>query len=81
MMPRWWYAEDKRSAVDAYRNLETYCRARGLGYIYFSQQDLSREAGEEERVAVEKILKADAALLPVHSSASGTVFQVVSETR
>jgi len=31
-------------------------RAR-LGYVYFSQQDLSREAGDEERRAVEEILK------------------------
>jgi hypothetical protein len=77
MMPRWWYAEDKHSTVDAYRNLEEYCRARGLAYIYFSQEDLSREAGEEERLAVEKILQTNAALTPVYSSTSGTVYRVL----
>jgi len=81
MMPRWWYADDKRSAVDAYRNLEAYCRTRGLGYIYFSQQDLSREAGDEERLAVEKILQSNAALAPLHTTASGTVYQVLPPTR
>jgi hypothetical protein len=77
MMPRWWYAEDHRAAVNAYTNLETYCRARGLGYVYFSQQDLSREAGDEERRAVEEILKTNRSLESIHSSASGTVYKVV----
>jgi hypothetical protein len=77
MLPRWWYADDHQSPVNAYKNLEDYCRSRGLTYAYFSQQDLSREAGDEERLAVEKILKTNRSLEPLHPSGSGTVYRVL----
>jgi hypothetical protein len=81
MMPRWWYAEDRQSAVNAYKNLETYCRARGLSYVYFSRQDLSREAGDDERRAVQEILKANRSLAVMHSSDFGTVYRVLPKAR
>ena len=48
LMPRWWYAEDHASMVDAHRNLPAYCASRGLTYVYFTTEDLSRETGEED---------------------------------
>lgn len=77
MMPRWWYAEDHPSMVNAYKDLEIYCRNRGLTYVYFSDQDLSREAGEEERRAVQDTLKSNRSLAVMHTSASGTVYKVL----
>jgi hypothetical protein len=76
MMPRWWYAEDHASMVNAYRNLAEYCRARGLSYVYFTTEDLSRETGEEDRQAVEQIVRTDPALTPVFTAGIGTVYRV-----
>ena len=77
MMPRWWYAEDHQSIVNAYKDLETYCRSRGLTYVYFSQQDLSREATDEDRHAVGALLESNRALAVMHASSSGTVYKVI----
>ncbi|HEV2201881.1 MAG TPA: hypothetical protein VGR73_18845 [Bryobacteraceae bacterium] len=77
MMPRWWYAEDHRSMVNAYKDLETYCRDRGLSYVYFGEQDLFREAGDEERRAVQELLESNGSLAVVHSSGSGILYKVL----
>jgi hypothetical protein len=76
LMPRWWYAEDHASMVNAYRNLAAYCTSRGLAYIYYTTEDLSRETGEEDRLAVERIIRADPALVPIFSAGIGTVYRV-----
>lgn len=76
LMPRWWYAEDHASMVNAYRNLAAYCASRGLTYVYFTSEDLSRETGDEDRLAVERIIRADPALVPIFSAGIGTVYRV-----
>ena len=81
LMPRWWYAEDHTSMVNAYRNLAAYCASRGLTYVYFTSEDLSRETGQEDRAAVERIIRADPALVPVFSAGIGTVYRVRPDGR
>jgi hypothetical protein len=78
LMPRWWYAEDHASMVNAYRNLAAYCASRGLTYLYFTSEDLSRETGDEDRVAVQRIIRTDPALVPVFSAGIGTVYRIRS---
>ena len=39
LMPRWWYADDQQSIVNAYRNAAAYCRTRGLQYMYSTPDD------------------------------------------
>ena len=76
LMPRWWYAEDHTSMVNAYRNLAAYCASRGLTYVYFTSEDLSRETGDEDRQAVGRIIRSDPALVPIFSAGIGTVYRV-----
>jgi hypothetical protein len=76
LMPRWWYAEDHASMVNAYRNLAAYCASRGLTYVYFTSEDLSRETGDEDRLAVERIIRTDPALVPIFSAGIGTLYRV-----
>ena len=76
LMPRWWYAEDHASMVNAYRNLAAYCANRGLTYVYFTTDDLSRETGDEDRLAVEHIIRTDPALVPIFNAGIGTVYRV-----
>ena len=76
LMPRWWYAEDHASMVNAYRNLAAYCASRGLEYVYSTSEDLSRETGDEDRLAVEHIIRTDPALVPIFSAGIGTVYRV-----
>jgi hypothetical protein len=78
LMPRWWYADDHASMVNAYRNLAEYCASRGLTYMYFTSEDLSRETGEEDRLAVKHIIRTDPALVPLFSAGTGTVYSVRS---
>jgi hypothetical protein len=76
MMPRWWYAEDHEHMISAYKNVVPYCRARGLSYIYFTTEDLSRETGEDDRRAVEASIRANPELEPVFTSGIGTVYRI-----
>jgi hypothetical protein len=76
LMPKWWYAEDHASIVAAYRDVASYCRARGLGYILFTSQDLSREVGDEDRAAIEQSLRTNPLLKPVYQSGIVTIFSL-----
>jgi len=78
MLPRWWYSEDHAKIVNAYRDLGTYCKSRGLGYVYFTTEDMSRETGEDDRKAIEQLVRSSAALTPLHTVGIGTVYQVRS---
>jgi len=33
LMPRWWYSDDWPSMIGAYKDLDSYCRSRGLQYV------------------------------------------------
>jgi hypothetical protein len=76
LLPRWWYAEDHKSIVEAYRNVSDYCRARGLQYVYFTTEDLDREAGPEDRDAVVRLIQENRQLTPVFHSGIGTLYKV-----
>ena len=76
LLPRWWYAEDHKSIVGAYRNVAEYCRARGLQYVYFTSEDLDREVGPEDREQIARSIKENTELTPVFHSGIGTVYKV-----
>ena len=76
IMPKWWYAEDAASMVGVYKDLQTYCRQRGLQYVYFSDNDLDREFGDFLRHQVQQEVKAEHGLTPLHSTETGTVYRV-----
>jgi len=48
--------------------------------VYFTTEDLSRETGEEDRQAVEHIIRTDAALVPIFSAGIGTVYRIRSSS-
>jgi len=76
MLPRLWYADDHDKIVAAYRDVAAYCKSRNLKYVYFTTQDMSRETGEEDRLAIEKLVRTNTALTPVYMAGIGTVYQV-----
>ena len=76
--PLWWYREDHISIQNAYRNLTEFCRLRGLEYVYFTTEDLGREAGFEDRREVQKLMQANPDLKPVFTAGIGTVYKVRS---
>jgi hypothetical protein len=76
LLPRWWYAEDHASAVEAYRNLPAYCRARGLDYVYFTTEDLSRETDDDTRHQVQQVVRDNPQLKAVFTAGIGTVYRV-----
>lgn len=76
LLPRWWYAEDHRSIIDAYRNVATYCRSRGLDYVYFTSEDLDREVGPDDRERIAESIKDNPELTPVFHSGIGVLYKV-----
>lgn len=74
LLTRWWYAEDHQAMVDAYRAVEDYCRGRGLKYFYFTTDDLGREVGDEDRQAIEQVIRSDPNLKPIFQYGIGTVY-------
>ena len=78
MLPRWWYAEDHAKIVGAYRDLGAYCKSRGLSYMYFTTEDMSRESGEVDRKAIEQLVRSNTALTPLYTAGIGTIYQVHS---
>ena len=76
LLPRWWYAEDHKSMVEAYKDVVDYCQRRGLGYFYFTTQDLDREVGEDDRAAIERVVRANPQLIPIFQYGIGTVYKV-----
>jgi hypothetical protein len=77
MMPRWWYAEDHANMIAPYRKIAEYCRKRGLSYVYFTTEDLSRETGEEDQKAVAKLVRGNPSLVPVFQAGIGSVYRVL----
>jgi hypothetical protein len=77
MLPRLWYADDHHKIVAAYRDVAAYCKRRNLKYVYFTTHDMSRETGEEDRAAIEKLVRTDIGLIPVYVAGIGTVYQVL----
>ena len=76
LLSRWWYSEDHANIVNAYRNLPAYCRSRGLEYVYFTSDDLGREVGDEDRQAIQRVVRESAELTPVFTAGIGTVYKL-----
>ncbi|MDP8988458.1 MAG: hypothetical protein M3N41_00055 [Acidobacteriota bacterium] len=76
LMPRWWYADDRQSVVNAYRNAASYCLARNLQYLYSTPDDLSRFTEGENIDQVLAAVRNDPHLRPVFTDSAGTLYRV-----
>lgn len=76
LLPRWWYSEDHHAIIDAYRNVAAYCRRRGLEYVYFTSEDLEREAGPDDRDQIARSIRENPELTPVFQSGIGILYKV-----
>ncbi len=76
LMPRWWYADDQQSIINAYRNAAAYCQTRHLQYLYSTPDDLSRFTEGESIDQVLAAVRSDPHLRPVFTDAAGTLYQV-----
>jgi hypothetical protein len=77
LLPRWWYSEDHRAIVDAYRNVVPYCQGRGLDYVYFTSEDLDRETGPEDRDQIARSIQQNPQLTRVFHAGIGSLYKVV----
>jgi hypothetical protein len=76
LLPRFWYAEDHKKIVQAYRDLAEYCRSRGLDYIYFTTEDPGREVGEYDREKIAEAVKSNRQLTPLFHAGIGTLYRI-----
>ena len=76
LMPRWWYADDKESVVNAYKNAVPYCRKGGLDYLYSTPDDLARFTEGRDIDRVLAAVRSDSRLKPVLTDSAGTLYRV-----
>jgi len=76
LMPRWWYADDQQSVINAYKNVAPYCQMRGLQYLYSTPDDLSRFTEGSDIDQVLAAVRSDPHLKPVLTNSAGTLYQV-----
>jgi hypothetical protein len=76
LMPRWWYADDQQSVINAYKNAVPYCRTRGLQYLYSTPDDLSRFTEGSDIDQVLAAVRRDPRLKPVLTDSAGTLYRV-----
>jgi hypothetical protein len=76
LMPRWWYADDQDSVVNAYKNAARYCRMRGLQYLYSTPDDLARFTEGSDIDKVLAAVRSDPNLKPVLTDSAGTLYRV-----
>jgi hypothetical protein len=76
LLPRWWYAEDHAAMIGAYKDVVRYCHDRHLEYFYFTTEDLDREVGEEDRLAIEQAVRTNTQLTPIFQHGIGTVYRI-----
>jgi len=50
VMPRWWYAGDRQSIANFYKDVVPYCRSRGLEYFLATSSEHSVDDPQLERV-------------------------------
>lgn len=76
LMPRWWYADDQESVVNAFRNAPAYCMTRGLQYLYSTPDDLSRFTEGKSIDQVLTAVRSNPHLKTVFTGSAGTLYQV-----
>jgi hypothetical protein len=76
LMPRWWYADDQDSVINAYRNAAAYCQTRGLQYVYSTPDDLARFTEGSDIDQVLAAVRSDPHLKPVLTDSAGTLYRV-----
>ena len=76
LMPRWWYADDQESVLNAYKNAAPYCRTRGLQYLYSTPDDLARFTEGSDIDQVLAAVRSDPRLKPVLTDSAGTLYRV-----
>lgn len=76
LAPALWYKENHDLIVDLYRNVVPWARDHSISYVYFTDADLRRDWGDEDRETVEKSIRSNPDLIPVYSRGISTVYQV-----
>jgi len=73
---RYWYVEDYTHQVDIYRNIHELARNHGARYVYYSRNDLDRDAAPNQRSAVERAMRDNVHLRPIWEGARSVIFEV-----
>jgi len=76
LLPRYWYAQDHARIVGSYRNFAEFCRRHQLAYVYLTSQDALRETDDDDRKAIDSLIRHDPSMEPVHTAGIGTIFRV-----
>jgi hypothetical protein len=76
MPPYIWYSEDNAKAVELYREIATYARDHGAGYVYHTTADLRPDMGESEVAPIYKAIRSNPQLTPIFKNEMGTLYRV-----
>ncbi len=79
--PYIWYTEDHARAVDLYRDLASYARDHGAGYVYYTTADLRRDMGDSDTTSIEGAIRANPEFSVIYQQGIGTIYQVGAGAR
>ena len=74
--PYIWYTEDHARAVELYRDLASYARDHGAGYVYYTTADLRRDMGDSDTTSIEDVIRANPAFTVIYQQGIGTIYRV-----
>jgi hypothetical protein len=74
--PYIWYADDHARAVEMYRELASYAREHGAGYVYYTTTDMRRDMDSEDVADIEEAIRSNPAFTPVFRYGIGTIYRV-----
>ncbi len=73
---RYWYLEDFAHQVDVYRHIDTLARHHGAKYVFYSTNDLDRDAAPDQRSAVEQVMRDNRQLRAIWSGGRSIIYEV-----
>ncbi len=74
---RFWYLEEYNQQVDIYRKIDQLARNHGARYVYYSKNDLDRDAAPDQRSAVAQAMRDNVHLRPVWQGVESVIFEVL----
>ncbi len=74
--PKFWYRGDRAGMVAFYSQIAEFARAHGIGYVYFTSEDLGREMAGEDKDAVLKAIATNPELTAIEHTKIGTIYKI-----
>ncbi len=74
--PIYWYRNDTPGQQRLFERISDFARSQGLGYVYYSEADFSRDFADLDRAAIEKAWSEDSRLELIYQTGRSRIYRV-----